>query len=164
MPWCYHMVGDFKSDVFIRSILCALSTDWWGALIQWNSHRHKQWGNMRSLAGCTTESRHLLQHRISSESQFNFICLQHPLQLAIVSYMMTSSNGNIFRVTGLLCGEFTGLRWIPRTKASDAKLWCFFFICAWINGWVNDREAGDLRRHLAHYDITVMSFKYTTRV
>ena len=33
---------------------------------------------------------------------------------------MTSSNGNIFRVTGLLCGEFTGHRWIPRTKASDA--------------------------------------------
>ena len=28
--------------------------------------------------------------------------------------MMTSSNGNIFRVTGLLCGEFTGHRWIRR--------------------------------------------------
>ena len=27
---------------------------------------------------------------------------------------MTSSNGNIFRVTGHLCGEFTGPRWIPR--------------------------------------------------
>ena len=41
--------------------------------------------------------------------------------------MMTSSNGNIFRVTGHLCGEFTGLRWIPRTKASDAGLWCFLW-------------------------------------
>ena len=40
--------------------------------------------------------------------------------------MMTSSNGNIFRVTGHLCGEFTGPRWIPHTKASDAVLWCFF--------------------------------------
>ena len=39
--------------------------------------------------------------------------------------MMTSSNGNIFRVTGHLCGECTGLRWIPRTKAGDAGLWCF---------------------------------------
>ena len=38
--------------------------------------------------------------------------------------MMTSSNGNIFRVTGHLCGEFTGPRWIPHTKASDAELWC----------------------------------------
>ena len=43
------------------------------------------------------------------------------------SSMMTSSNGNIFRVTGHLCGEFTGHRWIPRTKASDAELWCFLW-------------------------------------
>ena len=41
-------------------------------------------------------------------------------------YMMTSSNGSIFRVTGPLCGEFTGHRWIPLTKASDAELWSFF--------------------------------------
>ena len=39
--------------------------------------------------------------------------------------MIMSSNGNIFRVTGPLCGEFTGPRWIPLTKASDAELWCF---------------------------------------
>ena len=42
-------------------------------------------------------------------------------------FMKTSSNGNIFRVTGHLCGEFTGPRWIPHTKASDAELWCFFW-------------------------------------
>ena len=41
--------------------------------------------------------------------------------------MMTSSNGNIFRVTDPLCGEFTGDRWIPRTKASDGELWCFLW-------------------------------------
>ena len=39
--------------------------------------------------------------------------------------MMTSSNANIFCVTGPLCGEFTGHRWIPLTKASDAELWYF---------------------------------------
>ena len=39
-----------------------------------------------------------------------------------VYFMMTSSNGKFFRVTGHLCGEFTGPRWIPRTKASDAEL------------------------------------------
>ena len=32
------------------------------------------------------------------------------------NYMMTSSNGNIFRVTGHLCGEFTGPRWILHTQ------------------------------------------------
>ena len=43
--------------------------------------------------------------------------------------MMTSSNENIFRVTGPLCGEFTGPRWIPLTKASDAERWRFFPLC-----------------------------------
>ena len=32
----------------------------------------------------------------------------------------------------------------------------FSLICAWINGWVNYREAGDLRRHSTHYDVTIM--------
>ena len=31
-------------------------------------------------------------------------------------------------------------------------------ICAWTNGWVNNRDAGDLRRHRAHYDVNVMSY------
>ena len=35
----------------------------------------------------------------------------------------------------------------------------FSLICAWINDWVNNREAGDLRRHRAHYDFTAMTYK-----
>ena len=31
-------------------------------------------------------------------------------------------------------------------------------ICSWINGWVIDGEDGNLRRHDAHYDITVIPF------
>ena len=38
--------------------------------------------------------------------------------------------------------------------------WCgalmFSLICTWINGWVDNREVGDLRRHCAHYDVRVM--------
>ena len=51
--------------------------------------------------------------------------------------MMTSSNGNIFRVIGHLCGEFTGPRGIPHIKASDEELLCLLLICVRINGWVN---------------------------
>ena len=32
----------------------------------------------------------------------------------------------------------------------------FSLICVWINGWVNNHKAGDLRRYRAHYDVTVM--------
>ena len=64
-------------------------------------------------------------------------------------------NGNIFRVTGPLCGEFTGHRWIPHTKASDAELWCL--ICTPINGSVNNGKADNLRCHRAHYEVIVMT-------
>ena len=102
--------------------------------------------------------------------------------------MMTSSNGNIFRVTGHLCGEFTGPRrrqW-PPLSYDDVMKWkhfprywpfvrgihrspvnslhkgqwrgafMFSLIGAWINLRVNNREADDLRRYRAHYDVIVM--------
>ena len=34
----------------------------------------------------------------------------------------------------------------------------FSLICIWINSWVKNRDAGDLRRHLAHHDVTVMFY------
>ena len=38
-------------------------------------------------------------------------------------------------------------------------------ICTWINGWVNNGDAGDLRRHRAHYDVPVMRARlHTIRV
>ena len=44
-------------------------------------------------------------------------------------HMMTSWNRNIFRVTGLLCGEFIDCSPVnsSHTKASDAELWCFLW-------------------------------------
>ena len=44
--------------------------------------------------------------------------------------------------------------------------WCgalmFSSICAWVNGWVNNREAGDLARHWAHHDVTVMVTRHAS--
>ena len=40
--------------------------------------------------------------------------------------MMTSSNGNIFRVTGRLCGEFTCHRWIPTQRSVTQSFGVFF--------------------------------------
>ena len=64
--------------------------------------------------------------------------------------MMTSSNRNIFRVTGHR----------SPVNSPHKGQWCealmFSLICVWINGWVNNGEAGDLRHHHAHYDGIVM--------
>ena len=40
--------------------------------------------------------------------------------------MMTSSNGNIFRVTGRLCEEFTGDRWFPSQRPVTRSFDIFF--------------------------------------
>ena len=60
---------------------------------------------------------------------------------------------NILRVTGHLCGEFTGPRWIPHTKGSDAELWCFLDLRLnerlskqwW--GWLFETPSRPLLRH-----------------
>ena len=72
--------------------------------------------------------------------------------------MMTSSNGNILRVTGHLCGEFTGHRWISPHKGQWCGALMLSLICPWIKVWVNNGEAGDLRRNHTHYKVTVMRY------
>ena len=39
----------------------------------------------------------------------------------------------------------------------------FSLICVWINDWVNNGEAGDLRRYRIHYDVTVMVLIFRSR-
>ena len=68
--------------------------------------------------------------------------------------VMTLSNGKNFRVTGHLCGELTGNS--PHKGQWRGAL-VFSLICVWIIGWVNNREAGDLRRYRADFDVSVMT-------
>ena len=53
-----------------------------------------------------------------------------------------------------LCGKFSGHRCFPAQRSVTL---IFDVFCTWINGRVNTREDGDLTRHRAHYDVTVMS-------
>ena len=58
--------------------------------------------------------------------------------------MMTISNGDIWLSVN------------SPHKGQWRETLMFSLICPWLNGWVNNGEAGDLRRHRAHYDVTVM--------
>ena len=42
-------------------------------------------------------------------------------------------------------------------KGQWREAFIFSLICVWINGWVYNLEAGDLKRYHAHYDVTVMN-------
>ena len=91
---------------------------------------------------------HLLswQRRLSQQESWDF---------AHWTDMMTSSNGNIFSRYWLFV---RGIHRWPVNSPHNGQ-WrgalMFSLICACINGWVNNREAGDLRRHRAHYDVIV---------
>ena len=68
--------------------------------------------------------------------------------------MMTSSNENIFRVTGPLWGKSSGHRWIPLTDASDEELWCVL--------WSAPEQTAEQTIETpviweAHYGVTVMA-------
>ena len=54
-------------------------------------------------------------------------------------------------------GEFPTQR--PVTRSFDV-----YFDLRPDNGWVNNREAGDLRRYRTHYDVIVMYLHYPTKV
>ena len=43
-------------------------------------------------------------------------------------------------------------------KGQRRRALMFSLICAWINSWANNRDAADLKRHRAHYDVTVKKF------
>ena len=49
------------------------------------------------------------------------------LFMVVLFTIISSSNGNIFRVTGPFCGEPTGDWWIPLTKANEGELWYFLW-------------------------------------
>ena len=72
-------------------------------------------------------------------------------------FMMTSSNWKHF---SRYWPFVRGIHWSPVISPHKGQ-WrgalMFSLICAWINGALNNGEAGDLRRHRAHYDVTVMS-------
>ena len=69
---------------------------------------------------------------------------------------MTSLNGNIFRVTGNFCAGNSPVPAEFPTQGQWRGALMFSLICVWINDWVNNREAVDLRRYRAYYDVIVM--------
>ena len=109
------------------------------------SHNFQHFKTTFSNVSCRTVSQvhqAMTWHWVFGKNSLNQWLPNSLTSNSITNPMMTSSNGNIFRVTGHLCGEFTGPRWIPRTMAK------------WRGAGAG--EAGDLRRHHAHHDVIVM--------
>ena len=96
-----------------------------------------------------SRSRQLRKRNTSNLLMFDFICSQRKLEATTYKFvysMMTSTNGN-FAVSPANSPH----------KGQWRGALVFSFIPAWTKEWVNNQDAGGLRRHRAHYDVTVMS-------
>ena len=90
----------------------------------------------------------------------------------LIEIHVFSSEGNTFE--NVVCEHDNAIKWkqFPRywpfvrgihrsaVNSPHKGQWrgalVFPLICVWINGWVNNRKTGDLRRYRAHYDVIVM--------
>ena len=125
------------SDVIISTIACQItsrtivySTVYWGA----DQRKHQSCASLDFVRGIRRWPVNSPHKKPVTQVDITHILVDYPHWIPTVEHgsyfeliMMTSSNGNIFRVTGPLCGEVTGHRWIPCTKASNAELWCFLW-------------------------------------
>ena len=155
-----------KCKFTIHNPRCSYSIDdlkymWTG----WTEHcmpvtLNAQETSLGRSAACSNTTQHKTNPTFADKS-LNIDVYPHSLSVLFSDTMMTSSNGNIFRVAGPLCGEVTGPGEFPAqrpvTRSFDVLL-----VYAWINDWVNNSEAGDLRRHRGHYDVNVMTMHDTT--
>ena len=66
------------------------------------------------------------------------------------TFMTTSPNGNIVRVTGYRLPVDSP----HKGQCRGASM--FSLVCAWTNDWAKTRDAGHLRRQRAYYDVTVI--------
>ena len=73
-------------------------------------------------------------------------------QMETFSALLTICVGN-----SPVTGEFPAQRPV---RWSFAVFCLLFLICVCINGWVNNRKAGDLRHYRAHYDVTVIFMRF----
>ena len=123
--------------VLLLKVLCTQSTSWlWLA-------RHS----------CTQAAVWLYLARL--------VCIRAVLCLSLALYQRTQAHDDVIKWK-IFPRYWPFARGIPRSPVNSPHkgqwrgAFMFSLICVWINGWVNNGEAGDFRRRRAHYGVTVM--------
>ena len=96
------------------------------------------WVTYGKLTTCPCAIPHGLKMRLNDQSW-------RRRQMETFSALLALCVGN-----SPITGEF------PSHKGQWRGAFMFSFISVWINGWVNNRKAGDLRRNRDDYDVIVM--------
>ena len=104
-----------KSDKFARKILWSCETHGWLPMFAWSCRHTWQWYVLHMHPTSQSQNTNPPDSKVHGAYMGPTWGRQDPsgphvgpMNFAIRDNMMTSSNGNIFRVTGPLWGEFTG--------------------------------------------------------
>ena len=100
---------------------------------------------LRIVTNMFYQYRHQSDIATEERNIFNCMCI-----------MMTSSNGDKWRYWPFVRGiHRSAVNSLPKGQWGGALM--FSLIWAWINGWVNNGKASDLRRHRTYCDVTLVA-------
>ena len=138
MAWC--LFGDIKA--LANLLFCPIMMTQVGLMFSLMSTCNSCWTNNRRANDFRRHTAKMWRH--CTEMGYNYIYLDDVIKWKHFPRYWPSVRG-IHRspVNSQHKGQWRGAL-------------MFSLICTWINVWVNNREAGDLRRHCAHYDVIVM--------
>ena len=131
----------------------------WGHSPRMRSGRVRGWGLSPKFFALRVSLKHVFTGELSLHISWRSNHLLHLYFLfSWWRHQMETCSTSLTFVRGI----HRWLRGIHRSPVNspDTDQWrgalMFSLIYAWTNGWVNNQDAGDLRRHRAHYDVTVM--------
>ena len=134
------------------NISCSRRVKWKVVVVNTNTFRIKKlalWKNDPTI--CELDHVWLFILELTYQTLWDGLC-------PVLPGIMTSWHGKVFRITGPFHDDVIKWKHFPRhwpfVRGIHGSLG--LLICARINGWVNNREAGDLRRRCTHYDVIVM--------
>ena len=102
---------------------------------------------------------HSNQFSVSSKLS---VTVQYRIVMLIHDDFMKWTHFPRYICTGILLGESIAGGYPHKGHWRGALL--FYLICAWTNGSANNGDDGDLRRHCAHYDVTVIYTDEATNI
>ena len=127
---------------------------------------HLEWGmegrGMRALSQILSDEFFIKTHFHGEHSLHISRRSTHLLHLYFLFSWWRHQMETCSALLSFVRGIHRWLRGIYRSPVNSppTDLWrgalMFSLICAWKNGWVNNQDAGDLRRNCAPYDVTVM--------
>ena len=145
-------------DFFVRALRVGTSQVkfWLHGKAPFYQHGNFRFGNDSCI--CSLWWKFYMKYRWSLyKNDFLFLTKSNIEHVALVAITETTILSSFSALLAICAGNSPIIGEFP---AQWRGAMMFSLICAWINGWVNNREAGDLRRHRPHYDVTLMVFKW----